>query len=215
MHVDAGEIVALFGRNGVGRSTLAKAIIGLVERRGSIELDGMQIGTLRTCDIARAGVGYVAEARDVFPTLSVAQNLLLGMSRRERLSSSAFESLYELFPRLRHRANVKAGVLSGGEQQMLSIARAWAMQPRVLIIDEPSEGLAPRVVDELGVALAALAARGTAVLLIEQRAAIALELARRVYVMGRGRSGFGEIVFAGSRSEFVDAPGIVRQWLSV
>jgi branched-chain amino acid transport system ATP-binding protein len=214
MHVDGGEIVALFGRNGVGRSTLAKAIVGLVERRGSIELDGMQIGTLRTVDIARAGVGYVAETRDVFPTLSVAQNLLLGLPRRAR-GPAVLEPLYELFPRLRVRADVKAGVLSGGEQQMLAIARAWAAQPRVLIIDEPTEGLAPRVVDELGVALATLAARGTAILLIEQRAAMALELARRVYVMGRGPSGLGEIVFTGARSKFEATPAIARQWLSV
>lgn len=215
LHVNAGEIVALFGRNGVGRSTLAKAIIGLVERRGSIELNGVQIGARHTFEIARAGVGYVAESRDVFPTLSVAQNLLLGMPRRTRGGPSAFDPLYQLFPRLRTRASVKAGALSGGEQQMLAIARAWAAQPRVMIVDEPTEGLAPRIVDELGMALAALAERGTAILLIEQRAAIALELAQRVYVMGRGRSGFGEIVFAGSRQAFVDTPAIARQWLSV
>jgi branched-chain amino acid transport system ATP-binding protein len=213
--VGAGEVVALFGRNGTGRSTLAKAIVGLVERRGSVMLDGIELVDKRTFEIARAGVGYVAESRDVFPRLTVHENLVLGLPRGARGSRASLDALYEMFPILRARSRVRAGVLSGGEQQMLAIARALAGEPRVMIVDEPTEGLAPRVVAELGASLAALAARGTAILLIEQRSAIALELARRVHVMGHGPSGYGEIVFSGTRDAFVAAPEIAQQWLSV
>lgn len=213
--VCAGEVVALFGRNGTGRSTLAKAIVGLVERRGSVRLDGIELAGRRAFEIARAGIGYVAESRDIFPKLTVHENLLLGLPRGARDPRTALDGLYRLFPVLRTRSRVRAGVLSGGEQQMLAIARALAGEPRVMIVDEPTEGLAPRVVAELGAALRALAAQGTAILLIEQRSAIALELARRVYVMGHGPSGFGEIVFSGTRDAFVAAPQIARQWLSV
>lgn len=207
--VDAGEIVTLLGRNGVGRSTTAKAIMGLVDCTGRILFKGRDITGLPTYRIAHAGIGYVPESRDVFPTLTVAENLLLGLKGR-RPGRWSFADMYDLFPRLRERERTLAGVLSGGEQQMLTLARTMMGDPDLVIIDEPTEGLAPKLVALVAEFLKALQARGIAVLLIEQKLTIALDIAQRLYVMGHGH-----MVFAGTPEE-LRANRLVRQeWLEV
>ncbi|MBN3791163.1 ATP-binding cassette domain-containing protein [Burkholderia sp. Ac-20353] len=203
-----GETLALIGRNGSGRSTLAKAVMGLVRTGGSVRIAGIECAGARTFEIARRGVAYVAESRDVFPLLSVRDNLLLGLRRvRGAAARAEFDRLLARFPLLAARADVKAGRLSGGEQQVLALVRALAGGPRVLIVDEPAEGLAPLAVDEIGACLAALQADGVAIVLIEQRLQLAPRLTRRVAVMGRGRIVYdGEL--DGLRGEVVD------MWLS-
>ncbi|KVF00743.1 ABC transporter ATP-binding protein [Burkholderia vietnamiensis] len=204
----AGETLALLGRNGSGRSTLAKAVMGLVRTAGSVRIDGVESAGAHTFEIARRGVAYVAESRDVFPLLSVRDNLRLGLrGMRGAAGRAALDALLERFALLGARADVKAGRLSGGEQQVLALVRALAGRPRVLIVDEPAEGLAPRAVDEVGACLAALQADGVAILLIEQRLQLAPRLAQRVAVMGRGR-----IVHDGALAEL--GGDVVSAWLS-
>ncbi|AJY07779.1 ABC transporter ATP-binding protein [Burkholderia vietnamiensis] len=204
----AGETLALLGRNGSGRSTLAKAVMGLVRTAGSVRIDGLESAGARPFEIARRGVAYVAESRDVFPLLSVRDNLRLGLrGMRGAAGRAALDALLERFALLGARADVKAGRLSGGEQQVLALVRALAGRPRVLIVDEPAEGLAPRAVDEVGACLAALQADGVAILLIEQRLQLAPRLAQRVAVMGRGR-----IVHDGALAEL--GGDVVSAWLS-
>jgi branched-chain amino acid transport system ATP-binding protein len=162
-----GEIVALLGRNGSGRSTTAKAIMGLVDCTGDIVWKGRQLAGLRSFEVAHAGIGYVPENRDIFPTLSVHQNLLLGQKLSGKSSQWNFEDMYNMFPRLRERQHTEAGVLSGGEQQMLTLCRTLMGDPDLIIIDEPTEGLAPKIVEQVGEFLRTLKARGVSVLLIE------------------------------------------------
>ncbi|WP_322082996.1 ABC transporter ATP-binding protein [Burkholderia sp. BCC1972] len=203
-----GETLALLGRNGSGRSTLAKAVMGLVRTAGSVRIAGAECAGARTFEIARRGVAYVAESRDVFPLLTVRDNLRLGLrGARGPAERAALDRLFDRFPLLAARADVKAGRLSGGEQQVLALVRALAGSPRVLIVDEPAEGLAPLAVDEVGACLAALQADGVAILLIEQRLQFAPRLARRVAVMGRG-----QIVYDGA----LDGLGgeVANAWLS-
>lgn len=208
LRLAAGETLALLGRNGSGRSTLAKAVMGLVRTAGSVRIDGVESAGARTFEIARRGVAYVAESRDVFPLLSVRDNLRLGLrGMRGAAGRAALDALLERFALLGARADVKAGRLSGGEQQVLALVRALAGRPRVLIVDEPAEGLAPRAVDEVGACLAALQADGVAILLIEQRLQLAPRLAQRVAVMGRGR-----IVHDGALAEL--GGDVVSAWLS-
>jgi branched-chain amino acid transport system ATP-binding protein len=208
LRIDAGEIVAVLGRNGAGRSTLAKAVMGLVARHGSVRLDGVETSRWRTCDLARHGIAYVAETRDIFPTLTVRQNLQLGL-RAGRKFARVCEPMLASLPALTRRLDVRAGVLSGGEQQMLAMARAMAGEPALLILDEPIEGLAPSIVAQIADWLDALAQQGIGVLLIEQKLSIALHLARRVYLMGRG-----EIVFAGTPAELARHHERLRHWLA-
>ncbi|KWH54277.1 ABC transporter ATP-binding protein [Burkholderia anthina] len=203
-----GETLALLGRNGSGRSTLAKAVMGLVRTAGSVRVAGAECAGARTFEIARRGVAYVAESRDVFPLLSVRDNLRLGLRGASGAAErTALDRLFERFPLLAARADVKAGRLSGGEQQVLALVRALAGGPRVLIVDEPAEGLAPLAVGEVGACLAALQADGVAIVLIEQRLQLAPRLARRVAVMGRGR-----IVYDGEL-DGLDGE-VVHAWLS-
>ncbi len=206
--VGAGEIVALLGRNGVGRSTTAKAIMGLSERSGRIEFKGESIARLPTHQIARRGLGYVPESRDVFPTLSVEENLRLGL--KSRPGRWRRDDMFRLFPQLEARAGTAAGLLSGGEQQMLALARTMMGDPELVLIDEPTEGLAPQLVDLVAGFLRALQERGVSVLLIEQKLTIALDLAHRCYVMGQGR-----IVFEGTPAELSARPDIRQDWLEV
>jgi branched-chain amino acid transport system ATP-binding protein len=207
LRVDTGEIVALLGRNGAGRSTLAKAVMGLVARQGHVRLDGVETSQWRTCDLARHGIAYVAETRDIFPTLTVRQNLQLGL-RAGQPFARVCEPMLASLPSLARRLDVRAGVLSGGEQQMLAMARAMAGEPALLILDEPTEGLAASVVVQIADWLAALAKQGVGVLLIEQKLSIALRLAQRVYLMGRG-----EIVFTGTPAELAEHHETLRRWL--
>jgi branched-chain amino acid transport system ATP-binding protein len=205
-----GEIVALLGRNGSGRSTTAKAIMGLVDCTGDIVWKGRQLAGLRSFEVAHAGIGYVPENRDIFPTLSVHQNLLLGQKRSGKPSQWGFEDMYKMFPRLRERQHTEAGVLSGGEQQMLTLCRTLMGDPELIIIDEPTEGLAPKIVEQVGMFLGTLKARGVSVLLIEQKLTIAMAISDRVLVMGHGR-----LVFEGSPEALRADANTRQEWLEV
>jgi branched-chain amino acid transport system ATP-binding protein len=210
MLVNAGEVVALLGRNGSGRSTLAKAVLGLVAAHGSVTWQGRELLGLKTFEIARAGLGYVPESRDVFPDLTVAQNLLLGQKPGAQVGRWAVADMLALFPQLQQRLNVKAGVLSGGEQQMLALSRTLMGDPELIIIDEPTEGLAPQLVAQVGEFLTTLKAKGVSVLLIEQKLTIALEVSDRCLVMGRGR-----VVFDGTPAQLQGNEAVRREWLAV
>jgi branched-chain amino acid transport system ATP-binding protein len=210
LQVAAGECVSLIGRNGVGRSTTIKAVMGMVEGRGSVRFKGEEILGLATFAIAQRGIGYVPENRDVFPTLTVTQNLELGRKPGARASRWSIADVFTLFPLLRERRDTQAGVLSGGEQQMLALARTLMGDPDLVMIDEPTEGLAPRIVELVADLFREIKRRGVALLLVEQKLAIALELSERLYVMGHGR-----IVFAGSPADLRANAAIRREWLEV
>lgn len=210
LSIDAGEIVALVGRNGAGRSTLAKALVGLVARQGSVRFDSDELIALPTFEIAQRGIGYVAERRDVFAELSVDENLQLGVKpgKRRQAIRAALDRAYARFPMLAARRSTQAGRLSGGEQQMLALARAWLGEPRLMIVDEPTEGLAPQAVSDVLQCLRELGEEGGAVLLIEQRFTLAREIAQRVAVMGHGR-----LVFDGAL-QALDSR-IIDEWIAV
>jgi len=210
MDVAPGEIVALLGRNGSGRSTTAKAVMGLVQVRGGVEWKGQPLDGLKPYEIAQRGIGYVPENRDIFPKLTVHQNLQLGQKSRARHPRWNFEDMYTLFPRLRERQHTEAGVLSGGEQQMLTLCRTLMGDPELVIIDEPTEGLAPKIVEQVADFLLALKARGLSVLLIEQKLTIALEISQRCVVMGHGR-----VVFEGTPAELKANASVRKEWLEV
>jgi len=210
LRVAAGEVLALAGRNGSGRSTLAKALMSLVDADGARRFAGADLAPLRTFEIARLGLGYVAEQRDVFPTLSVDENLRLGARPHPRAARFTIDDARTLFPILLERRHARAGALSGGEQQMLALARALVGEPALLIVDEPAEGLSAQMAARVGACLRALRERGIAVLLIEQRLELAAGLADRVAVMGHGR-----IVFEGTPQALAQRQDIVRDWLGV
>ena len=207
----AGRVLALLGRNGSGRGTLARALMGLLPARGSARWCGHELLGLPPHAIARLGVGYVPESRDVFPRLTVAQNLALGLQpRSNRPVRWTPEWVFDSFAALAARRDVPAGALSGGEQQMLSLCRALMGAPELLIVDEPTEGLAPQVVAQVEALLRDLRKQGLAVLLIEQKLDMSLGVADRMAVMGHGR-----LVFEGAPAELQAAPAVVREWLEV
>jgi branched-chain amino acid transport system ATP-binding protein len=208
--VGQGEIVALLGRNGSGRSTTAKAIMGLVECQGRIDWKGQSIQGKKAYEIAHLGIGYVPENRDIFPKLTVHQNLQLGQKRRGQNGRWSFDDMYAMFPRLKEREHTEAGVLSGGEQQMLTLCRTLMGDPDLIIIDEPTEGLAPKIVELVGQYLQSLKARGVSVLLIEQKLTIAMSISDRALVMGHGA-----IVFQGTPDELRANSYIRKEWLEV
>jgi len=208
--VGAGEIVSLLGRNGAGRSTAVKTIIGQVRPVGAIRFRGERIDGLQPHEIARKGLGYVPEGREIFPTLTVRENLLLGMKSARRPGRWRVDDLLALFPLLRDRIDAPGGVLSGGEQQMLTICRTLMGDPELIMVDEPTEGLSPQMVALVRGLLEAIAARGTAILLIEQKLTIALAISTRLYVMGQGR-----IVFEGTAAELRANPAVRSEWLEV
>ena len=208
--VAEGEIVSLLGRNGVGRSTAVKAIMGHVRAEGSILFKGQELIGVAPHLIARRGVGYVPENRDVFPTLTVRQNLMLGMKERRQQGRWTMEDMFQLFPRLSDRAEAPAGVLSGGEQQMLTLCRTLMGDPELIMIDEPTEGLAPKIVEQVGGLLTEIRQRGVAILLVEQKLAIALKVSQRVYVMGHG-----QIVFEGTPEDLRSNAALRKEWLEV
>ena len=210
LHIDEGEIVSLLGRNGVGRSTTCKAIMGLVQPHGSINFKGKPIAGLRPDQIARAGVGYVPEDRQIVPTLTGQQNLELGLARAGKFGRWTFDDAYDLFPNLAARRGNPAGVLSGGEQQMLTMCRTLMGDPDLVIIDEPTEGLAPKLVEQVGRLLDEIAKRGVAILLVEQKLTIALKISRRIYVMGHGH-----IVFESDPAGLAANAAIRKEWLEV
>ena len=210
LEVGEGEIVALLGRNGSGRSTTAKAIMGMVVCQGSVVWKGAQIVGRKPYEIANLGVGYVPEGRDIFPKLTVHQNLLLGQKRSQKKPRWSFDDMYQLFPRLKEREHTEAGVLSGGEQQMLTLCRTLMGAPDLIIIDEPTEGLAPKIVELVAEYLQALRARGLSVLLIEQKLTIAMQISDRCLVMGHG-----SIVFDGTPDALRQNATTRKEWLEV
>ncbi len=210
LDVAAGEVVSLLGRNGVGRSTTLKAIMGEVAPVGTVRFKGRDIAGLPSYRIARLGLGYVPENRDVFPTLTVRQNLVLGRKAANREGRWKLEDMLDMFPSLRAREHGAAGVLSGGEKQMLTVCRTLMGDPDLVLIDEPTEGLAPLIVKKVGELMVEIARRGVAILLVEQKLAIALDISRRVYVMGHGR-----VVFEGTPAELRANEAVRREWLEV
>ena len=210
MNIRAGEVVSLLGRNGVGRSTTVKAVMGEVPPQGSIKFKDRDIAGLPSYRIARLGLGYVPENRDIFPDLTVGQNLMLGIKDPRRPGKWRLEDMLRMFPNLAARADTAAGVLSSGEQQMLTICRTLMGEPELIMIDEPTEGLAPLIVQQVGDLIAEIARRGLAILLVEQKLSIAMRISHRVYVMGHGR-----IVFEGTPAELKANEAVRKEWLEV
>jgi branched-chain amino acid transport system ATP-binding protein len=208
--VGAGEIVALLGRNGSGRSTTVKTIMGLVDGTGSVKWKGQEQIGRKAFEIAHAGIGYVPENRDIFPKLTVEQNLMLGQKKARAAGRWSFDDMYRLFPRLAERQHTEAGVLSGGEQQMLTLCRTLMGDPELIMIDEPTEGLAPKIVELVAEFLRELKRRDISVLLVEQKLTIALEVAQRCLVMGHG-----QIVFEGTPDELRANASVRKEWLEV
>jgi branched-chain amino acid transport system ATP-binding protein len=219
VHLDvrAGEIVSLLGRNGVGRSTTIKAIMGMVQCRGSVKFNGEELIGEKTYAIAHKGLGYVPENRDIFPTLTVRQNLLLGEKSARRAAAGRRnpgrwqpDDVYELFPRLKERIDTQAGFLSGGEQQMLTLCRTLMGDPGLVMIDEPTEGLAPKIVEQVAALFREIKRRGVSILLVEQKLAITLDISERLYVMGHGA-----IVFEGTPEDVRKNAAMRKEWLEV
>nr|WP_310347131.1 ABC transporter ATP-binding protein [Pelomonas aquatica] len=214
LQVNPGEIVSLLGRNGAGRSTMVKTIMGQVDAKGSVKFGDVELVGRKAYEIAHMGLGYVPENRDIFPKLTVHQNLLLGQKSgangKGKTARWGFDDMYKMFPRLKERQHTEAGVLSGGEQQMLTLCRTLMGDPDLIMIDEPTEGLAPKIVELVAEYLKELQRRGIAVLLVEQKLAIALEISERCYVMGHGR-----IVFEGTPAELRGNAYIRKEWLEV
>lgn len=208
--VQPGEIVALLGRNGSGRSTTAKAIMGMVDCHGHVDWKGLPLMGRKPFEIAHLGLGYVPENRDIFPKLTVHQNLMLGQKKANAVGRWSFDDMYRLFPRLKERQHTEAGVLSGGEQQMLTLCRTLMGDPDLIIIDEPTEGLAPKIVELVAQYLQELKNRGISVLLIEQKLTIAMTISDRALVMGHGR-----IVFQGTPESLKADAYTRREWLEV
>jgi branched-chain amino acid transport system ATP-binding protein len=208
--IGVGEIVSLLGRNGVGRSTTIKALMGDVAPKGSIRFKGEEIAGLKPHQTARKGLGYVPETRDIFPTLTVRQNLMLGEKGGRTGGRWTMEDMFRMFPVLKERAEAPGGVLSGGEQQMLTMCRTLMGDPDLVMIDEPTEGLSPMMVEHVGRLLEEIGRRGVAILLVEQKLTIALKISARLYVMGHGR-----IVFEGVPAELEANAAIRKEWLEV
>ncbi len=208
--IGESEIVALLGRNGSGRSSTAKAIMNLVDWEGDITWKGKPLKGRKAYEIVHLGLGYVPESRDVFPNLTVHQNLLLGQKGKGTGSRWSFDDMYAMFPRLKERQNIEAGLMSGGEQQMLTLCRTLMGDPDLIIIDEPTEGLAPKIVEQVGEFLKTLKGRGISVLLIEQKLTIAMTVSDRALVMGHG-----SIVFDGTPDGLRANTGVRREWLEV
>ena len=210
LNVGEGEIVSLLGRNGVGRSTTCKTIMGLVPPKGSILFKGEEIAGLKPHIIARKGIGFVPEDRWIFPGLTVLQNLQLGAKSAKVEGRWTTEDVFKLFPRLGERSNVNGGLISGGEQQMLTMCRTLMGDPDFIMIDEPTEGLAPKLVEQVGRLIEEIAQRGVSVLLVEQKLSIALKISQRLYIMGHGK-----IVFEGTPDELKADESIKTEWLEV
>ena len=212
LRVDRQEVISLLGRNGSGRSTTMKAIMGLVApSAGSVRLEGRELAGARPYAVCRAGIGYVPEEREVFANLTVDENLRMGEQRGANGAHRwTIEAMFDYFPRLKERRNTKAGSMSGGEQQMLTICRSLLGNPRLMLIDEPTEGLAPKIVAQVGECIVDMHRKGLSVVLVEQKLAIALKVSTRVCLMGHGR-----IVFEGTPQALTADPHLVSEWLAV
>jgi branched-chain amino acid transport system ATP-binding protein len=209
-NVGDGEIVSLLGRNGVGRTTTVNAIMGNVDCRGSVRFRGDELVGMPSHQIAQRGLGIVLENREIFPTLTVRENLILGIKDMKRQGRWSMNDMFELFPNLGQRADVLGGSLSGGEQQMLTMCRTLMGDPDLIMVDEPTEGLAPKIVAQVADLLGTIAGRGVSILLVEQKLTIALRISSRVYVMGHG-----QIVFDGTPAEFEENENVRKEWLEV
>lgn len=210
MEVEVGSITALLGRNGVGRSTTIKAIMGEVEPQGEVIFKGQNISGLPNHSIAHLGLGYVPEHRDIFPMMSVRDNLVLGIKNTKKPGRWSIDEMLEMFPNLKRRADTAAGVLSGGEKQMLTMCRTLMGDPDLIMIDEPTEGLAPKIVSQVGELIVEIARAGVSILLVEQKLSIALKISQKIYVMGHG-----EIVYSGTPKDFRKRDDIRSEWLEV
>jgi len=213
LRVDPGEIVTLIGANGAGKSTTLRAISGLLRpRRGSIAFDGRRLDVEPTHEVAAAGIGHVPEGRRLFPNMTVRENLLMGAYRgaRWRARAATLERVYHIFPRLAERMSQLAGTLSGGEQQMCAIGRALMGQPKLLMLDEPSLGLAPNIVEQIFGIVQDIARQNVTILLVEQNALLALEIAHRGYVMATGH-----IELQGTGRELLDNPHVRQAYLGL
>ncbi len=210
--VNEGEIVALLGRNGVGRSTTCKAIMGEVEPHGSVKFKGQEIAGKKAFQIANMGIGYVPENRDIFPGLTTRQNLTLGLKpgQKDGAGRWSMDAMFDMFENLKQRADVEASVLSGGEQQMLTMCRTLMGDPELVMIDEPTEGLSPQMVQKVAEVLKEIANRGISTLLVEQKLSIAMDIAHRVYVMGHGK-----VVFEGTPDDLRARDDVRKEWLEV
>ena len=209
IRLEQKEVVALLGRNGAGKSTTLKALMGAVDTKsGSIKLDGRELRGARRHDVANAGLQLVPEERRIFGSLNVEENIVLaGLSAKPALP---LERIYELFPRLKERRTSRGTDLSGGEQQMLAIARALVRSPKVLLLDEPFEGLAPIIVRDLLGVCERLAAEGQTIIIVEQNIAAALQIASRAYILNNGH-----VVFDGASAELTAAPDILSRYVGV
>jgi len=210
LHVEKGEIVSLLGRNGVGRSTTCKAIMGLVPPQGSILYQGEEIAGLQPYQIAHKGVGFVPEDRWIFPGLTVLQNLQLGEKSGRKKGRWTIEDVFKLFPPLGERFNIAGALISGGEKQMLTMCRTLMGDPDLIMIDEPTEGLAPMMVTQVKSLIEEISRRGVSVLMVEQKLSIALNISHRLYIMGHGR-----IVYEGTPAELKNNQGVRKEWLEV
>jgi len=214
MEIEEGDVVGLLGRNGVGKSTTIKSIVGITPpQSGSIRLEGRETVGLRPYQMARLGIGYVPEDRRIFPTLTVRENLLMGMKSRKKPNQDkgwTIEKIYHLFPQLRVRDSFKGGHLSGGEQQMLTIGRTLMGDPRLILLDEPTEGLAPQIVETVANVIEEIHRSGVSVLLVEQSMDVVLDLTDAVFIMNKG-----EIVFRGTPEELRARPDVREQFLEV
>lgn len=211
-NVGRAEVVSLLGRNGSGRSTTMKSIMGLVPpSHGSVQLAGTTLGPSRPYEICRAGIAFVPEEREIFTNLTVEENLRMGeQAAVPGATRWTMEDMFNYFPRLKERRNTKGGSISGGEQQMLTICRSLLGNPLVILIDEPTEGLAPKIVAAVGECILDMRKRGVSVVLVEQKLSIALKVSTRVCVMGIGR-----IVFEGEPRQLMDDEKLLADWLAV
>jgi branched-chain amino acid transport system ATP-binding protein len=212
LHLEDGEVVTLIGRNGAGKTTTLRSIMGIARpSRGRVTLRGADIARLQTHEIARRGIAWIPEERRILPNLTVLENLRLGMlGRAAGGADGVLEEVFDYFPRLRERVEQRGRFLSGGEQQMLAIARGLVARPSVMLVDEPTEGLAPLIVQNLTEILARINQRGTALLLVEQTLEVAMSLSHRLYVMDQGR-----IQFEGTPAELRRDPTIQQRFLEV
>ena len=210
MSIDEGEIVSLLGRNGVGRSTFIKSIMGMVRSEGSVLFNNKEIMGKPIHEIANLGIGYVSENRDIFPDLTVQENLELGKKENKYGIKWNIEELFDLFPNLKTRIKVPGGVLSGGEQQMLTICRSLMGCPKLIMIDEPTEGLSPQMVDNVEMLIRKISDKGVSILLVEQKLTIAFNLSNRLYVIGHGK-----VVYEGEPKQVQNNRELIKEWLEV
>lgn len=209
LHADEGELIGIIGPNGAGKSTLLKAMFGLLKvASGQITLDGENITNMRADELVRLGIGYVPQTENVFPSLSIEENLQMGAYQQPQQFSERFDQVGELFPMLKERRSQRAGSLSGGERQMVAMGRALMMNPRVLLLDEPSAGLSPALQDEVFIRVKEINATGVTVVMVEQNARRCLQIVDRAYVMDQGKN-----AYTGTGAELANDPKVIELYL--